>query len=56
MVIVTTMAHSTTTPAKAKERECARAKREPDPVAAKPVHRIVHSVASTEQRGLTIRR
>ena len=50
MVIVTTMAHFTTTPAKAKERECTRAMREPDRVAAKPVHRIVHSVASTEQR------
>jgi hypothetical protein len=52
-VVVTAMAHATAASAESEKYECAHAKREPDPVAAKPVHRIFPSVASTEQRGLT---
>lgn len=42
-VVVTAMAHSTAAAAESKKRQCAYAECEPNPVAAKPVHRRVPS-------------
>ena len=39
--------HATTASAGGEKCECAHAKREPNPIAAEPIHRIVPSVAST---------
>jgi hypothetical protein len=53
-MVVSAMAHSTTAAAKSKERQCADAQRQPDPIAAKPIHRGVPSVAETILFGLRL--
>jgi len=50
MVVLTTMAHSTTAPAESKKCERPAGKREPEPVAAKPIHRNAPSVGGTVPR------
>lgn len=42
-MIVTAMAHPATAPAKAEQCEGTHAKRQPNPIAAEPVHRIAPS-------------
>ena len=46
-MVVTAMTHSTPTPAEGEKCERAYAKREPNPVTAKPVHRAAPSVSGT---------